>query len=73
MPDRIDVLKIGLRVRLTPLGLQRSPKTDTQTGVIVGVKPTSSTVRVLLDGRRVPLALHRSYIEPEQGASAFLT
>ena len=38
---------------------------DKAIGVIVGIKSTSSTVRVLFDGRRVPVSLHRSYIEPE--------
>jgi hypothetical protein len=65
MHDRCDGLKIGMRVRLSALGLKRSPKTDTHKGVIVGVNSTSSSVRVLLDGRRTPLALHSSYIEPE--------
>jgi hypothetical protein len=58
-------LKIGMRVRLSALGLKRSPKTDAQAGVIISMKSTSRTIRVLLDGRQVPIALHRSYIEPE--------
>jgi hypothetical protein len=58
-----------MRVRMSELGLKRSPKTDTHAGVIVGLNVTSSSIRVLLDGRRIPLSLHRSYIEPEEGGS----
>ncbi|MDB5576106.1 MAG: hypothetical protein JWR80_1282 [Bradyrhizobium sp.] len=64
MHDRCDGLKIGMRVRLSVIGLMRSPKTDTHTGVIVGMR-SSTSIRVLLDGRRVPLAVHKSYVEPE--------
>ena len=31
-------LKIGMRVRLSALGLKRSPKTDAQAGVIISMK-----------------------------------
>ena len=43
--DRSDT-KSWMQVRLSALGLKRSPKTDAQAGVIVIMKSTSRTIRV---------------------------
>ena len=53
-------LQVGDRIRLTELGRQRSPRM-TQTGVVTGA--VGSGFDVLLDGARIPVRLHRSYIE----------
>ena len=58
-------LKPGLRVRLTPLGVERCPRLVSHTGIIVGASTRGQAVRVLIDGRTYPVTLHESYIEPE--------
>lgn len=51
MHDRHDDLKLGVRVRA--LGLWRSPRLNTYTGVIVGMSPHTASIRVLIvDGKR---------------------
>lgn len=64
MHDRSD-LKPGLRVRLTPLGVERCPRLASHAGIIVGISTRGQAVRVLIDGRTYPVTLHESYIEPE--------
>jgi hypothetical protein len=34
-------------------------------GVIVGINPTGSSFRIVMEGRRQPVTLHASYIEPD--------
>jgi hypothetical protein len=58
-------LKIGSRVRLSALGINRCPGLKSRTGVVVGSSPTGSSFRVILEGRRQPITLHESYIEPD--------
>jgi len=65
MHDGNEDMKPGTRVRLTKLGIERSPKLMSHTGIIVGVSHGSRSYRVLIDGRKMPLALHETYIEPE--------
>jgi hypothetical protein len=65
MQDGNEDLKPGTRVRLTKLGVERSPKLRSHAGIIVGVSHGSRSYRVLIDGRKMPLALHESYLEPE--------
>jgi hypothetical protein len=68
MQDGKEDLKPGTRVRLTKLGIERSPKLKSHTGIIVGVSHGARSFRVLIDGRKMPLALHESYIEADRGA-----
>ena len=65
MHDRDDELKPGTRVRLTTLGVQRCPRLRSHTGVIAAASNQSNSFRVLIDGRKLPIALHESYIEAE--------
>jgi hypothetical protein len=60
-----DDLKNGTRIRLSQLGLERCPRIASHTGVVVGTTSRSASIRVLLDGRKMPMTLHTSYIEPE--------
>jgi hypothetical protein len=60
-------LKIGDRVRLTPLGEQRNTGLRTRTGVIKG-RTRGNGYYVLMDGNKTASTLHRSYIEAECGA-----
>jgi hypothetical protein len=57
-------LKIGDRVRLTPLGEQRNARLRTRTGVIRG-RTRGNGYYVLMDGNKTVSTLHRSYIEAE--------
>jgi hypothetical protein len=62
-------LTIGARVRLSQLGVARSPKMKVRTGVIVALPfhdSGSVTVRVLFDGQRDPRTVHRSYVELDE-------
>jgi hypothetical protein len=58
-------LKVGSGFRLSALGIKRCRRLKNPTGVIIGVSPTGSSFRVLLDGRKQPVTLHESYIEPD--------
>lgn len=64
MHDRYDELKPGTRVRLTELGSERSPRLKGYVGKVVGISLHTSTVRVLFEGRKAPVTLHVTYIEP---------
>lgn len=62
---------IGLRCRLSELGMARSPRTRMTTGTVVGRGNSPNSVRVLFDGAATPVPLHKKYIEaipvtPEQ-------
>ncbi|SDO53625.1 hypothetical protein SAMN05444050_4385 [Afipia sp. GAS231] len=63
-------LKVGSRFRLSALGIERCPRLKSCAGIIVGLSPTGSSFRVLLDGRKQAVTLHESYIEldPPSGA-----
>jgi hypothetical protein len=63
-------LKVGSRFRLSALGLKRCSRFKSRTGVIVGLSPTGSTLRVTFEGRRQPVTLHESYVEPDSEHSA---
>jgi hypothetical protein len=59
-------LTVGDRVRLSELGMSRSPKSESHVGTVVGVPdPTKGgeTIQVLFDGNKLPTAVHQSYIE----------
>lgn len=58
-------LALGDRVRLSELGISRSPKTKARTGVIVALPwlTGSAILSVLFDGNKRPTRLHCSYLE----------
>ena len=61
-------LELGDRVRLTELGVSRSPKIRARTGVVVGLSKHysgSASITVLFDGNIRPTTVHTSYIELE--------
>jgi hypothetical protein len=65
MHDHHDEMKIGARVRLSPLGLKRSPRVaGSHSGVVVSAMSRTS-FRILFDGRKRALTVHASYIESE--------
>ena len=59
---------VGQRVQLNQQGRARMPRIRSHAGTVVQVWEHSETVRVLLDGRTTPLALHHRYIEKPRKA-----
>lgn len=60
-----DRLKVGDRVRLTPLGSLRNSGLKTSTGTIKG-RTRGHGYYVLMDGNKTVTTLHRSYIEADE-------
>ena len=54
---------IGTRFRMSALGAARNPRLAKKEGTIVGSGRLNSSIRVLFDGRRTLMSLHRDYIE----------
>jgi hypothetical protein len=54
---------IGARFKMSALGATRNPSLAQKEGIIVGSSRLNSSVRVLFDGRKSPMSLHRHYIE----------
>jgi hypothetical protein len=48
---------------MTALGAARCPRLAQKEGTIVGASRLNSSVRVLFDGYKSPVSLHRDYIE----------
>lgn len=56
--------KLGDRVRLSPLGKQRTRNPTTEIGTVIGVvNHSSGSVRVLFDGLKSAKSLHWTYVE----------
>jgi len=60
-----EELKVGDRVRLTPLGALRNVGLAARTGVIKG-RTRGSGYYVLMDGNKSASTLHSSYIEADE-------
>jgi hypothetical protein len=54
---------MGSRVKLSALGAARCSRIAEKQGVVVGVGRYSNSLRVLLDGSKLPVSLHRDYLE----------
>ena len=54
---------VGARFRMSALGAARNPRLADKEGTIVGGSRLNSSLRVLFDGRKSPMSLHRDYIE----------
>jgi hypothetical protein len=54
---------IGARVKMSALGAARCPRLAAKEGIIVGCGCYNSIARVLFDGSKSPISLHRDYIE----------
>jgi hypothetical protein len=54
---------VGTRFRMSALGAARNPRLADKEGTIVGGSRLNSSVRVLFDGRKSPMSLHRDYIQ----------
>lgn len=64
--DRVrgSIVLIGSRIQMTKLGATRNPYLAEKEGTIVGRSRLNCSLRVLFDGRKTPISLHRNYIEP---------
>ena len=64
-------LKLGDRVRLSELGVSRSPKIKVHTGVVTLPPLTgSASISILFDGNKRPTRIHCSYVELDDGVKA---
>jgi hypothetical protein len=59
----MPLIAIGLRVRMSALGAARCPRLADKEGIIVGEGRYSNSPRILFDGSKLPVSLHRDYIE----------
>ena len=57
--------KPGDRVRLSPIGLERSPRSSREGGVVVGVTGSGNAYRALFDNKKLAVLLHKTYIVAE--------
>jgi hypothetical protein len=48
---------------MSALGASRSPRLAKKEGTIVGGSRINSSLRVLFDGSKSPISLHRDYVE----------
>jgi hypothetical protein len=48
---------------MSPLGAARNPRLAEKQGAIIGSSRLNRSVRVIFDGRKSPMSLHRDYIE----------
>jgi len=62
-PPPASVTVKGARFELSRLGMIRNPPFVTRKGAIVGNSRVNNSVRVLFDGRKTPMSLHRDYIK----------
>jgi hypothetical protein len=63
LPQSRPSLPPPARIKLSALGAARCPRLADREGVIVGGGRYPSTVRVIFDGSKSPMSLHRDYIE----------
>ena len=56
-------IAIGSRFKMSALGAARSPRLADKGGIIIGYGRVNSSIRVLFDGSKCPISLHRNYIE----------
>jgi hypothetical protein len=69
--SRAIELKLGDRVRLSELGVFRSPKIKVHTGVVALPPLTgSASISILFDGNKRPTRIHCSYVELDDRAKA---
>lgn len=59
---------VGERVRLSALGLERSPRSKGYFGCVVG-RARGGAYQVLFDGLKAPTLLHEGYLESDDVAA----
>jgi hypothetical protein len=61
--DQALRLSKGDRVQLSELGCSRHPRNTKKIGTIVGNSQDPNSLRIVWDGSRWPVAVHREYLE----------
>jgi hypothetical protein len=61
--DKALVLSGGDRVHLSELGRSRHPRDTEKKGTIVGSTRYPNSLRIVWDGSRWPIAVHRDYLQ----------
>jgi hypothetical protein len=61
---RASPIVLGARVKMTLLGATRNPHFARKEGTVVGRSRLNGSFRILFDGRKTSISLHRDYIEP---------
>jgi len=56
---------VGDRVRLSAIGLERSPRMSRRGGVVIGITGSGNAYRVRFDDKKLAILLHKSYIVAE--------
>jgi hypothetical protein len=56
-------LPMGTRFKMSALGAARNPRLAQKQGTVIGGSRLNRSVRVMFDGRKSPMSLHRDYIE----------
>lgn len=61
--DDARTLSKGDRVHLSELGCSRHPRDTEKKGTIVGNSQYPNSLRIVWDGSRWPVAIHRDYLQ----------
>jgi hypothetical protein len=61
--ERQERIKIGMRCRLSAIGLKHMPRQIQHHCTVIGVGRTKNQLRVRFDGYKSATTLHRSYLE----------
>jgi hypothetical protein len=56
-------IAMGTRFRMSALGAARSPRLAKKEGTVIGGSRLNNSIRVLFDGSKSPVSLHRDYVE----------
>jgi hypothetical protein len=59
---KLDI-RIGSRVRMSPLGAERCPSLADKLGTVVGGSVYNNSVGIRFDGNKSTTTLHRNYLE----------
>ena len=63
MSTEQEYFRIGERVKLSDLGMQRMPRNKTTTARVVGFGRSDTRIRIVFDGSKYPVSIHSSYLE----------
>jgi hypothetical protein len=58
-----EYFRVGDRVKLSDLGMQRMPRNRSTTAKVVGFGRSDTRIRIVFDGSRYPVSLHTSYLQ----------
>jgi hypothetical protein len=61
--SRVPPVAIGTRFEMSALGAAHNPRLAEKKGTIVGRSRLNGSIRVLFDGRKSLMSLHRDYIK----------